>query len=151
MTKMLYNIFMKINTTLIEQLKTLALTGTYPKAFIASALVHRNKVISFGLNQMKSHPYQKRYGRNKDAIYMHSEVSAIHTAEKKLGFDKFHNSTLYVVRVKWTSSNKTSLTSGMALPCTGCMRCIKDHGIKTVIYTLDQIDNEKENFGVLLL
>ena len=89
---------MKINPDIIENLKTLALTGTHPKVWIASALVHRNKIISYGVNQMKTHPYQMKYARNSKAIYWHSETSAIYTADKKLKFTKFDNSILYVTK-----------------------------------------------------
>lgn len=142
---------MKINFKLIEELKTLALSGTHPKVWIASALVHRNKVISYGVNQMKSHPYQSRYARNQEAIYWHSETSALYTADKKLGFDKFSNSVLYIARLKYESTKKDTLISGICLPCEGCMRCIKHYGIKTVIYTTDPIEGSKESIGILKL
>ncbi len=100
---------------------------------------------------MKTHPYQRRYGKNEECIYWHAETAAIYTADKKLGFDKFKNSILYIARVKYDSTEKVSFVSGLAAPCDGCFRCIKDYGIKTVIYTLDQIDNCNENIGVMML
>lgn len=142
---------MKINFKIIEELKTLALSGTHPKVWIASALVHRNKIISYGVNQMKSHPYQSKYSRNEDAIYWHSETLAIYNADKKIGFDKFANSVLYIARVKYESTKKDNFISGICLPCDGCMRCIKDYGIKTVIYTTDPIEGSKEHIGILKL
>jgi deoxycytidylate deaminase len=142
---------MKIDLKLIDDLKTLALSGTHPKVWIASALVYRNKIISYGVNQMKSHPYQSRYSRNEEAIYWHSETSAIFNADKKIHFDKFEKSTLYVARVKYESTKKDSFISGICMPCDGCIRCIKDYGIKTVIYTIDPIEGSKEHFGILRL
>jgi len=142
---------MFVNETIIENLKSLSLSGSHPKVWISAALVHRNRIISFGTNQMKTHPYQLKYGKNKQCVFWHAETSAIYIADKKMGFDKFNRSVLYVARVKYENSDKEKFVSGLALPCDGCMRCIKEYGIKTVIYTLDHIENTKENYGVLSL
>jgi deoxycytidylate deaminase len=138
---------MKIDLKIIENLKILTRTSTHPSVWVASCLVHRNKIISYGINCMKSHPYQKKYGRNEEAIYFHAETLAIYTADKKLGFDKFENSILYVCRLKYESTEKLSLVNGMAKPCDGCMRCIQDYRIKSVIYTMD----EQDNYGVMVI
>jgi len=142
---------MKTHLKILNNLKTLAHSGTHPKVWIASSLVHRNKSISYGVNQMKTHPYQRRYAKNEESIYWHAETSAIHTADKKLNFDKFESSILYIARVKYNSTEKTNFVSGLAAPCEGCLRCITDYGIKTVIYTLDYIEGCNENFGVIIL
>ena len=142
---------MFVNETIIDNLKSLSLSGGHPKVWISAALVHRNRIISFGVNQMKTHPYQLRYGKNKQCVFWHAETSAIYNADKKIGFDKFNKSVLYVARVKYINSDKEKFVSGLALPCDGCMRCIKEYGIQTVIYTLDHIENTKENYGVLSL
>ena len=141
---------MIVNLNILEELKTLSLSGTHPKVWIAAALVHRNKIISYGVNQMKTHPYQRKYGRNSEAIYWHAETSAIYIASVRLGFAKFKNSTLYISRLKYDSPDKEDLVSGIAKPCDGCMRCINDYGIKNVIYTLDKTD-DSENFGIITL
>ena len=142
---------MNINTTLIENLKSLALSGSHPKVWIASALVYRNKIISYGTNQMKTHPYQYRYGKNDQCVYWHAETLAIYNADKKAYFDKFEKSFLYVARVKYNGSEKNNFVSGLAKPCSGCMRCIKEYGIKGIIYTLDYEEDINENFGVMML
>lgn len=139
---------MKIDFNIIEQLRMLSLTTTYPKASIAAALVYRNKVISFGVNQLKTHPYQKRYGRNKDSIFWHAETNAIYIADKMLGFDKFSKSILYVVRTKWDGAGKVNLIYGNSKCCDGCMECIKDYNINTIIYSMDE-DKYGKQFGVI--
>lgn len=142
---------MKINTNLLEDLKVLALSGTHPKVWVSSALVHRNKIISYGVNRMKTHPYQMKFGRNKESIFWHAETSALYTADKRFGFDKFHNSILYIARVKYDSTQRKNFVSGLAAPCDGCLRCIKKYGIKTVIYTVDNNEDCNETFGVMML
>jgi deoxycytidylate deaminase len=141
---------MKINLEIFEHLKSITLTSTYPKAPVASAIVHRNRVICFGVNQLKTHPYQMKYGRNSESIFWHSETNALFIADKKLGFDRFSNSFLYVARTKWDGTAKNNLISGLAYPCDGCMRCIKDYGIKGIIYTMDE-DKNNGQYGVLML
>ena len=141
---------MKINTKVIEQLKVLCHSGTHPKVWIAAALVYKSKIVSYGVNQMKTHPYQSKYARNEDAIFWHAETSAIYTAEK-LRFDRFEQATLYIARMKYDSSEKKNFISGLSAPCEGCFRCIKDYKIKKVIYTLDYIEGSKDNFGVMVL
>lgn len=140
-----------INLKVIEQLKPISFTSTHPKVWISSAIVFRNKVISFGVNQMKSHPFQKRYSRNSEAIFFHAETSAIHIAEKRMDFNKFESSEIYIYRSKYYSSDKEKFVSGLAFPCEGCLRCIKEYGISKIIYSLDHIDGSDENFGVMLL
>lgn len=142
---------MNIDTSIVENLKSLALSGSHPKVWVSAALVYRNKIISFGVNQMKTHPYQRRYGKTKDCVFWHAETLAIYNAHKKLNFDKFGKATLYVARVKYQNSDKKNFVSGLAMPCDGCMRCIKEYGIKRIIYTLDHIEQTKENYGVMIL
>lgn len=141
---------MNIDLDLIANLKTMALTSGHPKVWVAAALVHRNKVISYGVNTMKTHPYQHRYGRNNECVYWHAETLAIYNAEKRLGFTKFNKSTLYVARLKFNSPLKQKLISGLAKPCSGCTRCIIDYGIPRVIYTLDQIEGVSEHCGTMI-
>lgn len=141
---------MKINLKIFEELKTITLTSTYPKSPVSSAIVYRDKVVCYGVNQMKTHPYQMRYGRNKESIFWHSETNALYIADKRLKFEKFKNSYLYIARTKWDSSDKNHLIYGLAYPCDGCMRCIKEYGIKGIIYTMDE-DRDNGQYGVLML
>lgn len=139
---------MRINIEILDNLKILALSAMHPKVFVASALVHRNKIISYGVNSMKSHSFQKRYGKNEHAIFLHAEVAAIYAA-KKMKFEKFDNSILYIARIKYKDTTKNDIISGLAAPCDGCLRCINDHNIKSVVYTLDELPNIKSAFTVL--
>ena len=101
-------------------------------ARIAAALVIKNDIISFGINQMKTHPFQARYSRNDQAIYVHAENAAIMRALKKVDVEDLKKATLYVARVK-----KPNNMWGMACPCEGCQKAIDKFGIKKVVYTED--------------
>jgi len=103
-------------------------------ARIAASLVLKNSVLSFGFNQRKTHPFQAKFGKNIDSIYLHAEVDAIKNALKSCSLDDLKNSVLYVARSK--TINKLQV-SGLAKPCDGCMRAIANFNIKKVVYSTD--------------
>ena len=49
-------------------------------ARIAAAIVQKNNIVSIGVNSRKSHPFQKKYGKNDDSIFLHAETDAIKNA-----------------------------------------------------------------------
>jgi tRNA(Arg) A34 adenosine deaminase TadA len=102
-------------------------------ARIASAIVLKNDVISFGINKRKSHPFQKKYGKNEDAIYLHAEIDAIKNALRHIEQEELSRASLYVARVK---RSKSQFVQGLAKPCAkGCCKAIAAFGIKNVYYT----------------
>ena len=50
-------------------------------ARLAACVVYKNDIVSFGLNEKKSHPFQAKYGKNSDAVYLHAETSAFLPSE----------------------------------------------------------------------
>lgn len=113
-------------------------------ARLAACVVYKNEVASFGINEFKTHPFQAKFGRNDDSIYLHAETSAIKNALKVLDEDQLSKSTLYVCRVKFADLKRKRLIFGLAKPCEGCVRCIHTFGLQKVIYSLD-----KEGFAML--
>lgn len=114
-------------------------------AKIASALVFKDDVISFGFNHMKSHPFQRKYARNDDAIFWHAENATIFNASKKIDKSDFKKATLYVARVKRFDSFKPGFVQGLACPCEGCTKAIDDFKVGRVVYT-----NENQGISELL-
>lgn len=110
------------------------------RAKFASSIVLNNKVVAIGINSLvKSHPLQKKYSKNIHAIYIHSEISAISNALKRIPSNDLRKSTLYVARVKSKSSaSKHPDCWGLSKPCSGCVRAALAFGIKRVYYTTDQ-------------
>lgn len=106
-------------------------------ARIAACVVLQNDIVSFGANEMKSHPFQARYGKNRDAVFLHAETSAIKNALKYISIKDISRCTLYICRVKYSDASKTNLVFGTAKPCPGCFRCINTFDISRVYYTLD--------------
>ena len=109
----------------------------FASARIAAALVYKNEIISIGYNQKKSHPFQRRFARRDECIFLHAETDAIKNALKLYDTTIISKSTLYISRVKCISSVNRKLTLGLSMPCSGCQRAIAAFDIKTVIYSTD--------------
>ena len=106
----------------------------------SAVLALRGRIIAFGTNQRKSHPFQAEYGKNPEAIYLHAEINAIKNA-LRMGYtvDDLRKATLYIARAKKAGPVPADpFIWGLAKPCTGCRRCIADFGIKRVLYTTDE-------------
>lgn len=106
-------------------------------ARLASCVVLYNDIVSFGVNEMKSHPFQAKYGRNENSVYLHAETSAIKNALKYISLADLTKSTLYICRVKFEDQTRQKMIFGLSKPCSGCIRCIYSFGIKKTIFSLD--------------
>lgn len=91
----------------------------------AAAIYVGNRLVGVGVNKMKSHPLQAKFGRNSDAIYIHAEIDAIRNALKRIPLADLENATLYVAKARATNSK----------PCEGCQKAIIHFGIKKVFWT----------------
>jgi len=104
----------------------------------AAAIVYKNQIISYGVNQKKSHPFHSRFSEHDDAIFLHAETDASKNALRQISEDEMEKATLYVCRVKYDSNGPgKKLTWGNSKPCIGCQRAIANFGIKDVIYSND--------------
>ena len=111
-------------------------------ARIAAAVVRRGKVISYGYNHKKSHPFQNRFCKNRHAVFFHAEVHAIKNALKSVDVEDLSKCELYIVRAKRDRDNKKWIT-GLSKPCSGCQKCIDSFGLKDIYYSKEkEIQNE---------
>lgn len=126
------------DSDIINMLATLAEDNeNNTRARLAACVVYKSKIVSFGVNQYKSHPFQLLYGKNKESIFLHAEVDAIYRATKRLTSYELSRSTIYVARVKRVSTMTPDLVFGLAKPCIGCARCIATFNLKRIVYTTD--------------
>ena len=107
-----------------------ARTSTHEKALIGAVVVRGRDILSVGVNGRKSHPLQRyynafRFSDERANHLMHAEIDAIVKAKEFLGDD----TSIYVYRVLRNG------TTAMCRPCVGCLRALKDYGIKRVFYT----------------
>ena len=100
---------------------------------MASAIVHKKRIISTGINRMKSHPIMLDYGYREGQYYVHAEVDAI----VKSNITDFSKCDLYVLRLKRPSIGAKNYIYGIAKPCVGCAELISTYEFRNVYYTTD--------------
>jgi tRNA(Arg) A34 adenosine deaminase TadA len=111
-----------------ELLVIAADVSRFRKTKHAAALYLGNRLISIGVNQLKTHPLQARFGANQQAIYLHAEIHAITNALKRISLETLADTTLYVAGLR---NGKPRLSK----PCTGCTRALQHFNIHDVHWT----------------
>jgi deoxycytidylate deaminase len=117
--------------------------GVNNRLKLAAALVIKRDVVSVGINVLRSHPVQKKYGKNSESIYLHAEINAIVNSLNHIDRDDLRRANLYVYRVKKDTNDpkRTHWIDGMSCPCMGCMSAIDAFRIRRVIHSTD-VNNE---------
>ena len=131
-----------VNNGILHTLTKVAAANPHNAEKFAAAIVFRNRIVSVGMNSMKSHPMAAKYGKNKHAIFLHAEIAAIKNALREVEVDHLTKCDLYIVRVKKEQPFTNKFVWGLAKPCPGCERAIAEFGLKRVIYTCDEGDYE---------
>lgn len=111
------------------------------RAKLAASLVIRNEIISVGYNSYKTHPLQKRFSKNIEAIFKHAEVDCIINALRHVEPEDLEKATLYVHRVKKLTKDHKYWSDGYSEPCCGCKQAIEHFKIKRVVYSTDEDNN----------
>ena len=96
--------------------------GTRGKFRLGAVLVHRNSIVSIGMNSYKTHPLM---AERTEWPFLHAEQHAIIRA----GVDNCEGLDLYIARV--LKNNDLALSK----PCKVCNELIKDVGIKNIYYS----------------
>lgn len=115
----------------IQLLDKIALLSDHPRFQMAAALINRNSILGIGCNRMKSHPFQAKYSKNGESIYLHAEIHALKNAIRDYSLDALRGSTMIVLRRKIRKQH------GLAKPCDGCMRALVEFGISSAIYSTE--------------
>ena len=112
---------------------------------VGCVLIFKNKIVAFGYNSKKTYPIQKKYNffRNFSRADKTTNNGMIHAEMMCLQKTKYLNLnweevSLYVARTKVDG------TQGLAKPCKACQKAIKERGIGTIYYSL-----ENSGFDVL--
>lgn len=111
--------------------------GVRERFKLSAALVIKREIISLGNNMMRTHPVQKQYGKNSEAIFLHAEINAICNALNHVDKDDLRKATLYVHRVKRPMNDNHRWVDGIACPCEGCKGAILAFGIDRVVHSTD--------------
>lgn len=131
-----------VNESILHMLAKVAAANPNNQEKFAAAVVYRNRIISIGMNSMKSHPLQAKYSKNEHAIFLHAEVAAIKNALREMDVDDLSKCDLYITRVKKEKPFSNKFVWGLSKPCAGCARAIAEFGLKRTIYTRDDGDYE---------
>ena len=89
----------------------------------------KNKVVSIGWNEDKTHPLNKQYPYKDFITSTHAEMRAIIKAKHKK--EDFSDCNMLVVRIDYLGKVKNSK------PCVGCQALIEDMGINKVWHSDD--------------
>jgi tRNA(Arg) A34 adenosine deaminase TadA len=127
----------KVNEGILHTLTKVAAANPGLREKFAAAVVYRNRIVSIGMNSMKSHPMQAKYSKNEHAIFLHAEVAAIKNALREIDVDDLSKCELYIARVKKEKPFSNKFVWGLSKPCPGCARAIAEFGLKRTIYTCD--------------
>lgn len=88
---------------------------------------------AIGYNKPKSHPLQKKFGRNVHSIFLHAEIDAIIQANRE-GYN-ISGARIFVARVLKDG------TPALAKPCKGCQKALLQYEIEEVWYTTNGGDD----------
>jgi tRNA(Arg) A34 adenosine deaminase TadA len=127
---------MKFQEKMIDILMKVAETNL-DKNKLACAVVHKKKVLAFGINSDKTDPFQQKYSNHTEKIHKHAEIDAIKRVCNRYGQNILRECTLYIVRLRKPYPRANFWMSGLSKPCSGCMQAIEKFKIKKVIYTTD--------------
>ena len=110
--------------SLLDRATELARTSHNPRFKVGAIIAERGKVISYGVNQLKTHPFQAKW--NQHSSCLHAEMDALLTAQRLSCFDP-HKSTVIVSRI---GSNKKTDCS---YPCKYCYPALAHVGIRRFV------------------
>ena len=133
-----------VNEGILHTLAKVAAANPNDREKFAAAVVYRNRIISIGMNSMKSHPMAAKYGKNEHAIFLHAEVAAIKNALREINVDDFSKCDIYITRVKKEKPFSNKFIWGLSKPCRGCERAIAEFGLKRTIYTCDNGEYDEQ-------
>lgn len=125
-----------------EAAKKVALESDFEKFHVGCVIVYKKHIISSAANSNKTHPIQKKYNRRyrefnctttrpiQDKV--HAEIAALskipYPTEQIIDWKKV---SIYVYRY----SKGLKSGHGMARPCPGCLKALRNKGIKKIYYT----------------
>jgi deoxycytidylate deaminase len=96
--------------------------GLKGKFRLGAILVHKNNIVSVGMNSYKTHPLM---ATRTPWPFLHAEQHAIIRA----GLNNCEGLDLYIARVRKNND------LAMSKPCSVCMKLIHDVSIKNVYYS----------------
>lgn len=118
--------------------------STHPHHSLGCVLVYKNRVLASGFNSIKTDTKAPKFYKEttkKTFQNCHAEFNALKKLDKDWVSSRNKHPlltriTAYIARIKADG------TTGMARPCTNCLKLFKRYGIKTIYYTDNNITKE---------
>lgn len=116
--------------------------STYDPFHLGCVFVYQGHVIGSGFNEDKTSPIQKKYNRyrhfkydNKPIMHKnHAEISCLKSVPKSVdAATDWSKVKVYIYRVSPGRDSKY----GLARPCSGCLKMLRDKGVRRIYYTGD--------------
>lgn len=125
-----------------EIARKVASQSTFKNFHLGAVIVYKGRVVSTGYNSNKTHPAQKKYNKYRHFNQSdkpiqnskHAEISALVGIPKCVENNiDFTQCKIYIYRI----SPGKRLGQGLARPCSGCIKALKDVGISNIYYTTE--------------
>lgn len=120
-----------------------ALHSDFARFHLGCIIVYKGRIIGRGSNSDKSDPLQKHYNKerkfNKNGKQpikhsVHAEIAALksipYPIRESIDWNKVK---VYIFRI----CNGKKLGFGLARPCKGCMKALRDKGVRHIYFTTD--------------
>ena len=123
--------------------RKIAKTSDFDTFHMGCVIVYKKHIIGAAANSDKTHPMQAKYNKyrkfnkTKNGVKhsVHAEIAAINTIPYTIGKEiEWNKVKVYIYRIAPGKIGKR----GLARPCPGCMRALRDMGIKHIYYTGDE-------------
>ena len=119
-----------------DKAKNVSFLSDFKQVHIGCVAVYKKQIIGVGYNTNKTHPIQMKYNKYRNLYWngiqpqakLHAEMMCL-LSIKDLNID-FSKVKLYIYR------EDKNCHLALSKPCDGCMRAIKDLGIKEINYTV---------------
>ena len=130
----------KFDERMFAEARKVAKTSSFENFHMGCVIVYKKHIIGAGSNSDKTHPMQAQYNkyrkfnktRNGIKHSLHAEIAALNSISYPVGLQvDWEKIKVYIYRI--CPGKKRG--HGLARPCEGCMRALKDLGIRHIYYT----------------
>ncbi len=124
----------KLNKKMFRIAEGVSLMSDYPRIQIGAVIARKNTILAVGVNQLKSHPLQKKFNKKRFNVEdtcqhsIHAEMDALTKVHRQEDLAK---ATIYIFR----RNNEGILA--VSRPCPACLSMIRSTNIKKMYYTIE--------------
>lgn len=134
--------FSKSDMRYFDMAHKMADKSTYDNFHLGCVFVYQNHIIGSGYNSNKTSPIQKKYNKYRTFRYgpqpvshkNHAEIACLKSVPKSVDMaTDWSKVRVYIYRVSPGHESKF----GLSRPCSGCLKMLRDKGIRHIYYTGD--------------